>query len=218
MSILKLDNIKYSQNNDDILKGINLNIDEGDIISIVGPSGSGKSTLLKICSDLISATAGDIHYRDKNYKDYNPIELRKNISYCVQIPFLFGDTVYDNLSYPFKIRKKEVDKTLVIEFLEKFNLDKSYIEKSVDSLSGGEKQRIALIRNLIFKPDILLLDEVTASLDPENSKVVENIIKDLNKSGTTVLWITHDIAQSNSIFNKKITMENGLIKHKEDLR
>lgn len=218
MSILKLDNIKYSQNNDDILKGINLNIDEGDIISIVGPSGSGKSTLLKICSDLISATAGDIHYRDKNYKDYNPIELRKNISYCVQIPFLFGDTVYDNLSYPFKIRKKEVDKALIVEFLEKFNLDKSYIEKSVDSLSGGEKQRIALIRNLIFKPDILLLDEVTASLDPENSKVVENIIKDLNKSGTTVLWITHDIAQSNSIFNKKITMENGLIKNKEDLR
>lgn len=218
MSILKLDNIKYSQNNDDILKGINLNIEEGDIISIVGPSGSGKSTLLKICSDLISATDGDIHYRDKNYKDYNPIELRKNISYCVQIPFLFGDTVYDNLSYSFKIRKKEVDKTLVVEFLEKFNLDKSYIEKSVDSLSGGEKQRIALIRNLIFKPDILLLDEVTASLDPENSKVVENIIKDLNKSGTTVLWITHDIAQSNSIFNKKITMENGLIKNKEDLR
>ncbi|MGL5328136.1 MAG: ABC transporter ATP-binding protein, partial [Peptostreptococcaceae bacterium] len=172
MSILSIKDIYYSSDNLDILNGISIDIEKGDCISIIGESGSGKSTLMKICSDLISISKGDILYNGKSYKEYNPLELRKKISYCVQIPYLFGRNVYENLEFPFKIRHEKMDKPKVIDLLNKFKLDKSYLEKDINSLSGGEKQRISLIRNLVYTPQILLLDEVTSSLDNENTKIV----------------------------------------------
>ncbi|MGL5150129.1 MAG: ATP-binding cassette domain-containing protein [Clostridium sp.] len=90
------------------------------------------------------------------------------------------------------------------------------MHKNINLLSGGEKQRVSIIRNLIFTPKILLLDEATSALDNQNSKNFENYIKELNLSGVTILWITHNLSQSTSIFNKRITLENGrLIKMEE---
>ena len=215
MSILKLDNISYKLDNTDILKNINLEIFKGDCISLIGPSGSGKSTLLKLCSSLISPTSGKIFFNSKDY--YDLIMLRREISYCVQMPILFGNTVLDNLKFPFEIRKKDFDKNRVISLLDEFNLSKDYLYKEVANLSGGEKQRISLIRNLIFTPKILLLDEATSALDPKNSELVENIIKNLNLKGVTVLWVTHNIKQSNSIFNKRLTVSLGEIIKEEAL-
>lgn len=211
MEILKLNNINYEVTDKTILKNINLTINKGDLISLIGSSGSGKSTLLKLCSDLISQTSGSIIFNGKDFKDYNPISLRKEISYCIQSPVLFPDTVISNLKLPFEIRKQEFDLDKCVNLLEKFNLSKDYLNKNVKSLSGGEAQRIALLRNILFKPEILLLDEATSALDPENSLTVEKIIKDLNKSGVTILWATHNIDQSSRIFNKRITMSNGEI-------
>lgn len=212
MEILSINNLTYEADNTKILSGITFNVEQGDCISIVGQSGSGKSTLLKLCSDLIQVTNGEIIYRGKSYKDYNPLELRRKISYCVQLPYLFGNTVLDNLEFPFKIRKKELDKERVLYLMNRFNLDESFLEKNVASLSGGEKQRVSLIRNLIFEPDIILLDEVTAALDKENAEIVEAYIKELNENGTTVLWITHSKEQSEGIFNKRITIDGGRLK------
>lgn len=218
MEILRLENISYYSDNDKIIDKVNLSINEGDLISIVGPSGGGKSTLLKMCSDLISATEGEIYYKNKSYKNYNPIELRKQISYCIQIPYLFGQTVYDNLIYPFEIRREKVDIDLINEFLRKFNLKEEYLHKDINSLSGGEKQRIALIRNLIFTPKLILLDEVTSSLDQKNAEIIENFIVDLNKNkNVTVIWVTHDVKQSESIFDKRITINRGQIEKIENL-
>lgn len=217
MSILRLKAISYFSDNTHIINGVSIEIEKGDCVSIIGSSGSGKSTLLKICSDLISPTSGEIFYKGKKYPDYDPIELRKKISYCVQIPYLFGKSVFDNLSYPFIIRKKEIDEKRIKIFMEKLNLNSSYLHKDINSLSGGEKQRVALIRNLMFTPDILLLDEVTSSLDKENAKIVESLVKEMNNNGVTVVWITHSIEQSKSIFNKRIEMDQGQISSKEDL-
>ena len=133
------------------------------------------------------------------------------------MPILFGDTVLDNLKFPFEIRKKDFDENRVISLLDEFNLSKDYLYKEVANLSGGEKQRISLIRNLIFTPKILLLDEATSALDPKNSELVENIIKNLNLKGVTVLWVTHNIKQSNSIFNKRLTVSLGEIIKEEAL-
>lgn len=211
MAILSIKNLTYEADNTQILNGITLDIEKGDCISIVGQSGSGKSTFLKICSDLISITSGELYYDGKNYKEYNPLELRRKISYCVQLPHLFGDKVCENLEFPFKIRKKQMDKARVIALLKRFNLDESFLDKQVKSLSGGEKQRIALIRNFIFESDIILLDEATAALDKENAKVIEEYVKELNHKGITVLWITHSKEQSEGIFNKRITIDEGKI-------
>lgn len=211
MSILRIKNLTYEADNTEILKSITLDVEEGDCISIVGQSGSGKSTLLKLCSDLIPASSGEIFYRGKSYGAYDPLELRRNISYCVQLPYLFGDTVFDNLEFPFKIRKQPIDRERVITLLGRFNLDETFLHKEVNSLSGGEKQRVAIIRNFIFEPDVILLDEATAALDKENARVVEEYIKELNQKGITVLWITHSKEQSEGIFNKRITIDEGKI-------
>ncbi|WP_332842739.1 ABC transporter ATP-binding protein [Paraclostridium bifermentans] len=134
------------------------------------------------------------------------------------MPYLFGKSVFDNLSYPFIIRKKEIDEQRILQFMKKLNLDSDYLHKDINALSGGEKQRVALIRNLMFTPDILLLDEVTSALDKENAKIVESLIKEMNDNGITVIWVTHSLEQSESIFNKRIQMDQGQVCAEEDLR
>lgn len=215
MKILEIKDLQYKSNNTNILNGINLSVEKGDCISIVGQSGSGKSTLLKMCADLLEISKGDMFYKKINYKEYDPIELRKNISYCIQLPHLFGNTVYENLEFPFKIRKEKFNNTRVKVLLESFNLDESILCKDINSLSGGEKQRISIIRNLVYTPDILLLDEATSALDNDNAKRVEEHIKQLNLRGTTVLWITHSMEQSKGIFNKRITLWEGKVQNME---
>ncbi|HBF77516.1 MAG TPA: methionine ABC transporter ATP-binding protein, partial [Clostridiaceae bacterium] len=196
MSILEFSNVSFSNEGKSILKNLNIRIESRDYISIVGPSGSGKSTFLKLCNNLISPSEGNISFNNKNVSEYNPIELRKEIAYCFQMPHLFGDTVMDNLSFPFKIRNKRVDMDRIKYLFSLFSMDEEFIDEKVLNLSGGEKQRIALMRTLMFTPEVLLLDEVTSALDSENTLIVENIINKLNNEGSTVLWVTHNDEQS----------------------
>ena len=218
MNILSIKDVFYNMGDLEILKGISFDIEKGDCMSIVGQSGSGKSTLLKLCADMIPITSGNIYFNGKCYTSYNPIELRKKISYCLQTPELFGKSVCENLEFPFKIRKEQVNKQRIVKLLERFNIDESFLDKDIISLSGGEKQRISIIRNLLYTPDIILLDEATSALDLENAKVVEEYIKELNDLGVTVLWITHSMEQSEKIFNKRITISEGKIECMEVLR
>lgn len=218
MNILSIKDVFYNMGDLEILKGISFDIEKGDCISIVGQSGSGKSTLLKVCADMIPITSGNIYFNGKCYTSYNPIELRKKISYCLQTPELFGKSVCENLEFPFKIRKEQVNKQRIVKLLERFNIDESFLDKDIISLSGGEKQRISIIRNLLYTPDIILLDEATSALDLENAKVVEEYIQELNDLGVTVLWITHSMEQSEKIFNKRITISEGKIECMEVLR
>ncbi|MDT8715967.1 ATP-binding cassette domain-containing protein [Clostridium sp. 19966] len=218
MPLLEFQNTFFINDNKTILKDITMSINQGDYISVVGPSGSGKSTFLKLCCHLISPTKGTIIYKNKSIMEHNPIELRKNIAYCFQTPYLFGETVMDNIYFPYQIRGIKVDLKRAEELLTLFNLDKEYLEKDVKNLSGGEKQRIALIRTLLSKPEILLLDEITSALDVNNTLIVENVIKLLNQNGTTIIWITHNPEQSKRDAHKLLTIEAGKIKSLEVLK
>lgn len=213
--ILNIKNLEYESKNTSIINKINLSIKSGECISIIGASGSGKSTFLKLCADLLPLTRGSIEFKGKDYKEYNPILLRRKISYCVQLPYLFGVTVNDNLTFPYLIRKEAIKQERIYELLKRFNLHESILKKEVNSLSGGERQRVALARSLMYIPEILLLDEATASLDPESSLLIEKYIKELNEAGVTVLWITHNLEQSTEIFNKRITIAGGRITKEE---
>ncbi|EFR43803.1 ABC transporter ATP-binding protein [Streptococcus pseudoporcinus] len=218
MAILEFKDVSFSSDGKDILKKLSFTIDEGDYVSIVGPSGSGKSTLLKLASYLQSPTSGAIIFDGKSLEDYNPIELRQAISYCFQTPHLFGDKVKDNIQFPYEIRHLSLDQTRVKELFELFKMDLSYLEQDVKKLSGGEKQRIALIRQLLFEPRLLLLDEVTSALDSVNKEIVENVIASLHNKGITILWITHDSSQSKKYANKRLTIVSGELESMEEIK
>lgn len=216
---LEFRNVSYeNQNQETILKNISISIEQGDYISIIGPSGSGKSTFLKLCSYLISPTKGEILFKKQNMINYDPTELRKNISYCFQTPYLFGDTVLENIKFPFIIRNLPFVPERTEELFDLFQISMDFLNKEVKHLSGGEKQRIALIRNLIFPPEILLLDEVTSALDEVNTAIVEDILLSLNREGMTILWVTHDLEQSKRYADKRLLIEAGQIKSLEVIR
>ncbi len=192
-SIIEITNLSFIVNKQTILKNISFDVNSGDLITISGPSGSGKSTLLKLIGNMLPKSEGEILFKQKRLEDYETTDYRKDVSYFFQNPVLFGKTVKDNLVFPYYIRSLPFDTKRAISLLKQVKLTADYLEKPIDSLSGGEKQRIAFVRNLLFQPKVLLLDEVTSALDPENSRIIHDIIQNLNKNeNVTILWITHN--------------------------
>jgi len=215
LPLLDFQDVSFINDGKTILKNLSFVVEAGDYISIIGPSGSGKSTLLRLCSHLISPTGGNIFYKGVNMNKYVPTELRKSIAYCSQLPYLFGNNVKENLDFPFSVRKMPFNEGRVKELFSLFNIPFTFLNADVQNLSGGEKQRISLVRTLLFLPEVLLLDEVTSALDAENTRMVLNAIFTLNRNGITILWITHNPEQSKKYANKILTLEAGEMKSLE---
>lgn len=207
--IIKLTQLSFKANDNLILNDINLSVEEGEFVTITGPSGSGKSTLLKIMASMISQTAGSIAYQGKRLEEYDPTAYRKEVSYCFQTAVLFGKTVQENLSFPYEIRQEAFNSEKAVAYLMKVGLNKTYLTKNINDLSGGEKQRIALVRNLLITPKVLLLDEVTSALDAENQLIIRHLIREMNQTeGITVLWVTHN-AEEIAASDRVIQIVNG---------
>lgn len=196
--LVKLKNVSLTIDNKNIIKDLTFGIKQNDYLTITGPSGSGKSTTFKLIADLISPTSGEIYFNHKNINDYRPEEYRKQVSYCFQQPVLFGKTVKDNLEFPFIVRNQPFDQEKAIKALQQVLLNEDYLEKNIDQLSGGEKQRVALIRNVLFKPEVLLLDEITTGLDENSKNIVHEFINNIYQQGTTIIQVTHDNEELNS--------------------
>lgn len=217
MPILELKHVTFEVPEQKIIDDLSLQVKEHDFISVVGPSGSGKSTLLKLMADLLPPSSGELFFKGQNYLDYAPTELRQQVMLCFQNPYLFGDKVKENLAFPYKVRKQHPDSDRIGELLEEFDISEAFLDKDVATLSGGEKQRIALIRSLIFDPAVLLLDEITSSLDVENTQIVERVIQKRHDQGAAVLWITHDPEQSKRYANRLIKIEDGKLAREEEI-
>lgn len=190
--MLEIDDISYVAGNKPILQGISFNVGKGELLMVSGPSGSGKSTLLRIIGDQLSPTSGSIRLGGRSMLDYKPEDYRQRVSYVFQTPTLFMDTVLEDLEFPYRVRSVEPDTERIRELLPEVGLTEDILARESRVISGGEKQRVALLRSLLFIPDILLLDEVTASLDRENVQMIENTVKKLSDGGITVIWVTHD--------------------------
>ncbi|MFI8417283.1 iron efflux ABC transporter ATP-binding subunit FetA [Serratia sp. NPDC078593] len=192
-NILILDDIHYQIDDSVILDAVSFSLNAGEFKLITGPSGCGKSTLLKIVSSLISPTRGDITFDGNNINKIQPEEYRKQVSYCFQTPSLFGNTVYDNLALPYQIRRQKPDEHRMKQDLARLMLPENLLLKNINELSGGEKQRVSLIRNIQFIPKVLLLDEITSALDEDNKRIVNEMIHQLvAQQNVAVLWVTHD--------------------------
>lgn len=191
--LLQINNVGYQVGTTKILNNISFDLRPGEFKLITGPSGCGKSTLLKIIASLLSPNSGEILFVGEDIATLNPEHYRQQVSYCAQTPALFGDTVYDNLIFPWQIRNQRPDPGAFLADLARFQLPESILAKNINALSGGEKQRISLIRNLQFLPQVLLLDEITSALDESNKRNVNEIIHHYARDKQIgVLWVTHD--------------------------
>ncbi|MDF7680107.1 iron ABC transporter ATP-binding protein FetA [Enterobacteriaceae bacterium ESL0689] len=194
--ILRIENIGFQIDSTVILKNICFPLQNGEFKLITGPSGCGKSTLLKIIASLLSPTSGQIFFAGQDINTLSPEIYRQQVSYCTQTPVLFGNTVYDNLIFPWQIRHQKPSVEVLIAGLQRFNLTEETLQKPINELSGGEKQRVSLLRNLQFLPRVLLLDEVTSALDERNKHNVNDIIHHyVTEEDIAVLWVTHDSSE-----------------------
>ncbi|WP_182200214.1 ABC transporter ATP-binding protein [Paraliobacillus salinarum] len=223
MSIFEIKDVRKSFKNgeieEEILKGVNLPLQKGEVTALVGASGSGKSTLLTIAAGLQPASSGQLLFDGKNLTDLNQEQIRqiraKDFGFVFQsshlVPFL---TVEEQLLLMLEVaettlskpeQKKEIDKILKIVDLEQRK--KAY----PSSLSGGEKQRVAIARAIIHQPKILFADEPTANLDSKRSKEVMELIRELtNTLGITTLVVTHDEEMLPYVDNI-IKMKDGIV-------
>ena len=212
MKIFELDNLGLVSPEKMILEGISLSIKEGEHLTITGPSGSGKSSLLKLLAALVSPSSGQLFYQGQELGDLDPVAYRREVSYCFQQPVLFGQTVRDNVAFPFEIRQIPFDQERVLTALARLNLGPEFLEKPIKDLSGGEKQRVALVRNLLFEPKVLLLDEVSSGLDEKTKILLRTFLKDLHQEGVTLIEVTHD-QQEIEATERLVTIVGGRLAH-----
>ncbi|MBD8158870.1 MULTISPECIES: iron efflux ABC transporter ATP-binding subunit FetA [Pantoea] len=192
--LLNVQDVAFSVGDRQLLKPVSLQLYQGDCVLLTGPSGSGKSTFLKILASLITPTSGQLFFRNSDITTLRAEAYRQQVSYCFQTPQLFGQTVYDNLALPWQIRRQKPQRDKLVAALESVNLSPDMLNKPVEQLSGGEKQRVGLLRNLQFMPEVLLLDEVTSALDEENRLSVLSLINRIAaEEKVAVVRISHDV-------------------------
>ncbi|MSS44194.1 amino acid ABC transporter ATP-binding protein [Anaerosalibacter bizertensis] len=214
--MIKIENLNKYFGDKHVLKDINLEIEDGEVIGLIGPSGSGKSTLIRCINYLEEPTSGNIYINDKNIaKAGKEIDrIRQQIGMVFQHFHLFPHkTVLENITLApvltGKLTKKEAEEK-AIELLKTMNLlDKKDVYP--DSLSGGQKQRIAIARSLAMDPEVMLFDEVTSALDPEMVGEVLNVMKDLAKTGMTMVVVTHEMAFARQVAHRVVFMADGEI-------
>ena len=209
IAILTLQNVTFERRDKIILQNVSFAVDPGDRIGLLGASGAGKTTLLRLLNGLETPTAGQILFQDRPLAVYPPSELRRAVGYVLQKPVLFGRTIADNLVYPFELHKEKPDWTLIRRYLDAVNLPSDIVDKPIHALSGGEQQRVALIRSLLARPVVLLLDEVTAALDEDNTKLVEALLlKEQAEKALTLLFISHNRQQAERLSGKILHLAN----------
>ena len=209
-------NLKKNFGKLEVLKDISVDVQEGEVVVLLGPSGSGKSTLLRCLNQLETATSGKIiidgHDVTDKHTDIN--KVRENIGMVFQHFNLFNHlTVLDNMTLApvhLKLMNKEEARTEALRLLERVGLaDKA--DAFPSQLSGGQKQRVAIARALEMKPDIMLFDEPTSALDPELTGEVLSVMRKLAEEGMTMLVVTHEMGFARNVSSKTVFMENGVV-------
>lgn len=215
--ILEIDHLKKSFGKNEVLKDISLTVKKREVISIIGSSGSGKSTFLRSINLLEKPTGGKILYRGQNVleKNYDLTKYRENLGMVFQSFNLFNNlNVLENAivaqTTVLKRNRTEAEK-IAKDNLNKVGMTEQYWKAKPSQLSGGQKQRIAIARALSVNPEAILFDEPTSALDPEMVGEVLKTIKDLAKSGLTMLIVTHEMDFARDVSDRVIFMDQGVI-------
>ena len=209
--IYRLQNVAKDYDGRRVLQVDNLKIGRGEIFGLVGPSGAGKSTLLRLFNFLESPTTGRIRFLDAEFGANQPMPLayRRRVTTVFQRPVLLNRSVRSNVSYGLRLRGQRNADRRVEAALEQVGLQQ-LMRQRARTLSGGEAQRVALARAIVLQPDVLLLDEPTANLDPYNIGLIEEIVQTLNQErGTTVVLVTHNVFQAKRMAHRVAFLLDG---------
>ncbi len=214
INIIEYKNIALNYGDTQIIDNINLQIDKGDFITIIGTSGCGKSTLLKMINGLVFPTKGDVLIHNENLKNLDIIEHRRNVGYVIQGSVLFPHmTVEKNITYVLDLYKSNSSKnfsTLIKKLMTLVDLDEKLLKRYPSQLSGGQQQRVAIARALANEPNVLLMDEPFSAVDEITRSSLQDEIKKIHKkTKTTILFVTHDIQEALRLGSKVLVMDNG---------
>ncbi|MCJ7769733.1 MAG: ABC transporter ATP-binding protein [Dehalococcoidales bacterium] len=214
MVLLETTNLCYRYGEREILKNINLKIDRGEVLALIGPTGAGKTTLLRLIALINAPSAGKIYFDGTDMSAVSSkdrLQMRRRMAFVLQKPIVFNTSVYGNVAYGLKWRgfhKDEIHRK-VIDVLEMFGII-DFKDRDAKMLSGGEVQRVALARAIAIEPELLLLDEPTANLDPVSTSKVEGLIKNvIQRHETTIIMATHDMTQGQRLADKAGVLFNG---------
>lgn len=211
--IYRLQNVSKVYDGRRVLTVDHLKIRRGEIFGVVGPSGAGKSTLLRLLNFLEPPTTGRIRFLDAEFtaEQEVPLRLRRRVTTVFQRPLLLNRGVQTNVSYGLQLRgQRDIDTEIEATLEEVGLLDLAH--QRARTLSGGEAQRVALARAIVLRPDVLLLDEPTANLDPYNVGLIEEIIQRRNREqGTTLVLVTHNVFQAKRLAHRVALMLEGSI-------
>ncbi len=213
-TVFKLTDVNYLVEDLKILQNISLNINSNDFLVLLGPSGSGKSTLLRMLNCLNSPTSGEIFFHNKSINEFDIIQLRKKIGFVFQSPTMIKGSVKENLTLTQNWSKDDnsFDDSELFKMLEQVGLSSKFLDKDAKSLSGGEQQRIALARVLLNKPEVLLLDEPTANLDPQLAQKILELVFNLYKEfNLTVVLVSHHHQVIKQFATKVVYLIDGKI-------
>ena len=214
--MIKALNITKVFGKNEVLKDISVQIDQGEVVAVIGPSGSGKSTFLRCLNLLEDPTKGEIYINGRNITEpkVNKLQIRENIGMVFQHFHLFPHmTVLENVAYaPQKVKHYSKEKAVQIA---KGLLAKVGLTDKVDAypnrLSGGQKQRVAIARALAMEPEIMLFDEPTSALDPEMVKEVLDVMKDLAGTGMTMVVVTHEMNFAREVADRVLFLDGGAL-------
>ncbi len=190
-----------------VLSGLDLEVQSGELITVMGPSGSGKSTLLRLINRLSEPDSGIILLNGKDTRDYDPLELRRKIGMVFQVPIVFRGSVRDNIALGMKLWGSYTD---IGALARDTGIPESLLDADALPLSVGEKQRVCIARALANQPEVLLLDEPTSSLDAVTAEKVEGLLLGMRRERSlTMLWVTHDREQAKRIGGRKFLLRDG---------
>lgn len=222
MNAIEYKNISMAYGEKKIIHNLNLTVEQGEFVTIIGSSGCGKTTILKMVNGLLAPTAGEIFIEGKSTQDLDLTELRRNIGYTIQGSVLFPHmTVYQNIAYvPNLLNKRDRKRTekAVSKWMKLVGLEESMKVRYPSELSGGQQQRVGIARALAASPNILLMDEPFGAVDEITRGVLQDEISRIHKeTGITILFVTHDINEAMKLGTKVLVMDKGAVQQYDRL-
>ncbi len=222
MSLIEIVDLHQKHGEQDILKNINIRISRGEAFALIGPTGAGKTTLLRLIDLLDLPTSGKIYFdgTDVTKSGTRRLEGRRRMAFVLQKPVVFNTSVYNNIAYGLRWRgvREGSLRQKVSGILEMVDL-LAYKNRNARTLSGGEVQRVAIARAMVSEPEVLLLDEPTANLDPISASKIEELITNIiHRYDTTIIMATHDMSQGQRLADRIGVLINGEILQTGDWR